>query len=119
MGKALLAGRALAPGLAAGLALAVLLVTAAAPAGATVTAAEVEEARQRLREVTSRLEGEVASYEAALLEESLLRERIDRIRLDLTAREREVRSARSDARARVVEMYMSAGSSNAFPLLTS
>lgn len=110
--------RALGPGAAAVLALAALVVTAlAAPAGAAVTAQQVEEARQRLREVASRLEGEVTRYESALVEESLLRGRIDRIRLDLTARERELSSARSAARERVAEMYMAAGSGSNFTLL--
>jgi murein DD-endopeptidase MepM/ murein hydrolase activator NlpD len=89
-----------------------MLVVAAlaVPAEATVTAQQVEEARQRLREVTTQLEGEVALYEAALLEESELRDRIEGIRLELTARERELAGARTAARARVAEMYIAAGS---------
>ncbi|MBP1633190.1 MAG: hypothetical protein H6Q11_1478 [Acidobacteria bacterium] len=80
--------RALAPGAAAVLVLALLVVAGlAAPAGATVTAQQVEQAREELREVSARLEGEVARYEAALLEEEDLRERISRIRLELTERE--------------------------------
>ena len=110
--------RALAPGAAA--VLAVLVVAAlAVPARATVTAGEVEEARQRLREVTARLEGEVTRYEAALLEESQLRDRIERIRLDLTSQERELALARTAARARVAEMYMAAGSGNDIGFLSS
>lgn len=102
-----------------GAALALVVVAAAAivaafavPARAAVTAAEVEEARQQLREVSARLEGEVARYEAALLEESQLRDRVERVRLDLTARERELALARTAARARVAELYMAAGSGN-------
>lgn len=103
--------RALAPGAAAVLVLAVLVVAAvAAPARAAVTAQQVEEARQRLREVTTQLAGEVTLYEDALLEESELRGRIEGIRLELTARERELAGARSAARARVAEMYIAAGS---------
>ena len=111
--------RSLAPGVAAVLALAALVVTAlAAPARATVTSQQVDEARQRLREVGALLEGEVTRYEAALLEESQLRDRIDRIRLDLTARERELALARTAARARVAEMYIAAGSGGTFNLLS-
>jgi murein DD-endopeptidase MepM/ murein hydrolase activator NlpD len=103
--------RALAPGAAAVLVLAVLVVAAvASPARAAVTAQQVEEARQRLREVTKQLEGQVAQYEGALLEESELRGRIEGIRLELTARERELAGARLAARARVAEMYIAAGS---------
>ncbi|MBN2114523.1 MAG: M23 family metallopeptidase [Acidimicrobiia bacterium] len=112
------AGRALAPAAAAMVALILLAVTAlAAPARAVVTSQEVEEARQRLRAVTSQLQGEVTRYEEALLEESLLRERITRIRVDLTGRERELALARTAARARVAEMYMAAGSGGTISLL--
>jgi peptidoglycan LD-endopeptidase LytH len=112
--------RALAPGVGAMLALVVLVVTAlAAPAGAAVTAQQVEEARQRLREVSARLQGEVARYEEALLEESDLRDRVARIKLELTARERELTQARAAARARVAEMYISAGSTNTISLLNA
>lgn len=111
--------RPLLPGAAAAAALAVLVVAAlAAPARAQVTAAQVEEARQRLREVSAELEGEVARYEAALLEESQLRERVERVRLELTARERELALARTAARARVAELYMAAGSGNQAGFLT-
>jgi murein DD-endopeptidase MepM/ murein hydrolase activator NlpD len=83
-----------------------------------VTAAQVEEARQRLREVSAELEGEVARYEAALLEESLLRDRVERVRLDLAAQERELALARTAARARVAELYMAAGSGNSAGFLS-
>jgi murein DD-endopeptidase MepM/ murein hydrolase activator NlpD len=110
--------RALAPGAAAVLVLAVLIVAGlAAPARATVTAQQVEDARQRLREVNAQLEGEVTRYDAALLEESDLRDRIASIRLQLTAREQELTSARAAARARVAEMYIAAGSENNITLL--
>lgn len=111
---------ALAPGAAAAAVIGVLMVAAlAVPARAAVTAGEVEEARQRLREVTTRLEGEVTRYETALLEESQLRDRIERIRLDLTSQERELALARTAARARVAEMYMAAGSGNDIGFLSS
>jgi murein DD-endopeptidase MepM/ murein hydrolase activator NlpD len=105
--------RPLLPGAAAIAALALLVVAGlAVPAQADVTAAQVEEARQHLREVSAELEGEVALYEAAVLEESQLRERVERVRLDLTTRERELALARTAARARVAELYMAAGSGN-------
>jgi murein DD-endopeptidase MepM/ murein hydrolase activator NlpD len=112
--------RPLVPGAAAAAALAVLVVAAlAAPARAEVTAAQVEEARQQLREVSAELEGEVARYEAALLEESQLRDRVERVRLDLAAQERELALARTAARARVAELYMAAGSGNDAGFLSS
>lgn len=112
--------RPLVPGAAAVAALAVLVVAGlAAPARAEVTAAQVEEARQRLREVSAQLEGEVTRYEAALLEESQLRDRVERVRLDLAARERELALARTAARARVAELYMAAGSGNEAGFLAS
>lgn len=105
--------RPLLPGAAAVVALAVAVVVGlAVPAQAEVTAGQVEEARQRLREVSAQLEGEVARYEAALLEESELRDRVERVRLDLAARERELALARTAARARVAELYIAAGSGN-------
>ena len=111
-------GRPLVPGVAIA-ALALLVVAGlAVPAQAEVTAAQVEEARQRLREVSAELEGEVARYEAALLEESQLRERVERVRLDLTTRERELALARTAARARVAELYIAAGSGNDAGFLT-
>lgn len=106
-------GRPILAGAATIVALTVLAVAVlAVPAQADVTAAQVEEARQRLREVSARLAGEVTRYEAALLEESQLRERVERVRLDLTNRERELALARTAARARVAELYMAAGSGN-------
>jgi len=112
--------RPLLPGMAAIAALA-LLATAvlAAPARADVTAAQVEEARQRLREVSAELQGQVTRYEAALLEESQLRDRVERVRLDLAAQERELALARIAARARVAELYMAAGSGNSAGFLAS
>ncbi|HSQ36624.1 MAG TPA: M23 family metallopeptidase [Acidimicrobiia bacterium] len=111
--------RPLLPGAAAMAAL-VLLATAvlAGTARAEVTAAQVEEARQRLREVSAELEGEVTRYEAALLEESQLRDRVERVRLDLAAQERELVLARTAARARVAELYMAAGSGNSAGFLS-
>jgi murein DD-endopeptidase MepM/ murein hydrolase activator NlpD len=112
--------RPLLPGAAAIAALAVLVVTGlAVPARAEVTAAQVEEARQRLREVSAELEGQVTRYEAALLEESVLRDRVERVRLDLAARERQLGLARLAARARVAELYMAAGSGNDARFLSS
>ena len=112
--------RPLLPGMAAIAALALLATTVlAAPARADVTAAQVEEARQRLREVSAELEGEVTRYEAALLEESQLRDRVERVRLDLAAQERELALARIAARARVAELYMAAGSGNSAGFLAS
>jgi murein DD-endopeptidase MepM/ murein hydrolase activator NlpD len=89
-----------------------LVAVLAGPARATVTAAQVEAARQELRAVNERLQGEVAHYDAAQQEESELRDRIERIRVDLAAQERRLELARTAARLRVAQMYMDAGSNN-------
>ena len=81
----------------------------ALPAAADVSAQDVEDARARLREVNQQLSEQVADYDAAVVREVDLRDRLDRILEDLTTRERELALARRDARARVADMYMSAG----------
>ncbi len=94
-------------------AVAIGLVIAALPAFAQqVTEADVEAARQKLREVSAELEGEVARYEAAVLQDEALRQRLDELVLDLAARERDLVLARRSARERVAEMYMAAGSND-------
>jgi murein DD-endopeptidase MepM/ murein hydrolase activator NlpD len=81
----------------------------AAPALAEVTRGDVEDAREALRQVRERLADEVAAYEAAVAEEAALLDTLDRLRVQLTARERELVLARSSARERAAEMYMTAG----------
>ena len=88
---------------------AALAAATALPAAAQVTWGDVEAARERLRVVSAQLESEVAQYEAAALEEAQLRDRLDRIVVDLAARERELVLVRRSARDRVAEMYMAAG----------
>ena len=82
---------------------------AAVPAAADVTPEDVDAARDRLREVQERLEGEVERYEGVVAEEAILRDRLDRLLVGLAARERELVVARRMARDRVAEMYMTAG----------
>ncbi|HAX80965.1 MAG TPA: hypothetical protein DCY40_00155 [Actinobacteria bacterium] len=82
----------------------------AAPALAEVTRGDVEDAREALRQVRERLADEVAAYEAAVSEEAALLDTLARLRVQLTARERELVLARGAARERAAEMYMSAGS---------
>lgn len=84
-------------------------VLMAFPASAEVSAADVDRARERLREVTDRLHDQVARYDEAVAEEALLRDRLDRLVVDLARRERELVLARAAARERAAEMYMTAG----------
>lgn len=76
---------------------------------ADVTIQDVEEARRRLRQVAAELEDEVAAYDAAVAEQVRLEERLERLILDLSARERELTLARRQARERAAAMYMAAG----------
>lgn len=98
---------------------AVVMVIGTTPAAAQVTPGDVAAARERLRQVTDRLAGEVAAYDAALSEEAALRDRLDRLRVDLTARERALVLARRAARDRAAEMYMAAGSTPPLGVTTS
>jgi murein DD-endopeptidase MepM/ murein hydrolase activator NlpD len=89
----------------------VVVLMAAAPALGDVTQNDLDAARDRLRAVTERLADEVAAYEATVTEEVVLEDRLDRLRVQLTARERELVLARAAARDRAADMYMSAGGS--------
>lgn len=86
------------------------LIASALPAFADVTAAEVAEAREALREVGLELEARVEAYDRAVIEEALLRDRLDAMSVALSARERELVQSRRSARDRAADMYMSAGS---------
>jgi septal ring factor EnvC (AmiA/AmiB activator) len=99
-------------GLSISLSLAILVGGFLAPPALAVTQQDVEQARQHMRQLTAQLEGKVVEYEQAALEESDLRARLDRVRLDMTAREQELAAARTAARDRVAEMYMAAGMGN-------
>jgi murein DD-endopeptidase MepM/ murein hydrolase activator NlpD len=84
-------------------------LVAAVPAAAQVTPADVEAAREEVRRVSAELEDEVASYEAAVVRQIELEDRIGVLTGDLSDRERELALARRAVRARVADMYMSAG----------
>jgi murein DD-endopeptidase MepM/ murein hydrolase activator NlpD len=79
------------------------------PAWAEVSESDVAEARDELRELTTRLSEEVTRYELAVVEELELRERLDQLVLDLVDREQELVLAQRAALERVADMYMSAG----------
>ncbi|MCJ7725884.1 MAG: hypothetical protein MUP76_05790, partial [Acidimicrobiia bacterium] len=96
-----------------------VMLFAALPAFADVSAQEVENARARLREVNQQLSAQVADYDAAVVREVDLRDRLDRILVDLATRESELALARRDARARVADMYMSAGVNQTAVVLAS
>jgi len=91
-----------------------LAVTLALPAGAQVTYDEVERAREEVRSVTASLEEQVALYDATLIAQGELDLRIEQLLVDVAARERDLRLARLVVRERVADMYMTAGSSQAF-----
>jgi len=94
-----------------GIALAALLsILWLAPlASADVTPQDVEEARQKLREVAAALEGQVALYEAAVVREVELANRLEGLITDLTGGERALVLAKREARERIAGMYMAAG----------
>ncbi len=96
-----------------------LLVVAALPALAEISPADIENTRNAIREVASRLEDQVTAYDVAVVEEAQLRDRLDNLVVSLAAREREMVLARRAARDRVAEMYMSAGSENSTAALLS
>ena len=88
----------------------VVSLMAALPAAAgDVTEEDVVAARERLREVQAQLEEQVARYDEVVAEEAVLYDRLQRLLVDLSARERDVVLARRTARDRAAEMYMSAG----------
>ena len=101
--------RKLAASLVAALTVLGSLLLIVVPASADVSPGDVEAARQKLREVSERLQGEVANYEQAVADEAILRDRLDRLVVELSSRERELVLARSEARDRAAAMYMSAG----------
>ena len=69
------------------LAAALIVGATAVPAWGDVSEADVAEARDQLRELTTRLSEEVTGYELAVVEELDLRERLDALVIDLVARE--------------------------------
>jgi murein DD-endopeptidase MepM/ murein hydrolase activator NlpD len=79
------------------------------PVGAEVTPAEVDTARQELREVSDMLQSQTARYDDAVAREAVLRDRLDRMLVELTVRERDLDLARRDALDHAAEMYMTAG----------
>jgi murein DD-endopeptidase MepM/ murein hydrolase activator NlpD len=85
-------------------------ILTALPAFADVSYDEVEAARQELNAVSRQLEGQVAAYERAVIDENSLRDRLDAMVVAVASRERELVLARRAARDRAAEMYMTAGS---------
>ncbi len=95
------------------------LIASALPALAEITPADIDDAREAIRQLASRLEGQVAAYDAAVVEEAQLRDRLDDLVVALAARERDMVLARRAARERAAEMYMSAGVDNGITALVS
>jgi murein DD-endopeptidase MepM/ murein hydrolase activator NlpD len=79
------------------------------PAWAEVSESDVAEARDELRQLTTRLSEEVTRYELAVVEELELRDRLDELVVDLVGREQDLLLAQRAALERVADMYMSAG----------
>lgn len=84
-------------------------VLAAWPAEAQVTEGDVAAAREEVRRVGAELQEQVASYDAAVIRQIELEVRIDALVGDLATRERDLALARRAVRARIADMYMSAG----------
>lgn len=95
------------------------LIATALPAMAEISPADVDDAREAIRQLASQLEGQVAAYDAAVIEEAQLRDRLDDLVVALAARERDLVLARRAARDRAAEMYMSAGVDNGTTALVS
>ncbi|MEE8497223.1 MAG: hypothetical protein V3S62_01680, partial [Acidimicrobiia bacterium] len=73
------------------------LIASALPALAEITPADIDDAREAIRELASQLEGQVAAYDAAVIEEAQLRDRLDNLVVALAARERDLVLARRAA----------------------
>ncbi len=86
-----------------------LVVAAAVPALAQVTKADVDEARERLRDISARLSDEAARYEDAVQLEATLADELNRLVGELAVQEQQLTVAQSAARDRVAEMYMAGG----------
>jgi peptidoglycan LD-endopeptidase LytH len=91
------------------LAAAILVAAPLLPVSAQVTLADVEEARRELRRVSESLATQASRYDAAVAREAILHDRLDRMLVELAARERDLVVARRIALERAAEMYMSAG----------
>jgi murein DD-endopeptidase MepM/ murein hydrolase activator NlpD len=96
-----------------------LVVALTAPAVAEVTPADLAEAREDLREVTSRLEGAAVEYEAAVQQEVALQTELDQLRVSLANQERELAAARQAGQAIAMEAYMSGGLSGITDILVA
>jgi murein DD-endopeptidase MepM/ murein hydrolase activator NlpD len=96
-------------GATASAAFALIAIFGSVSASAQVTPADVEAARERVRRVSAELEDEVAAYDAAVVRQIELEGRIEALEEDLSSRERELALARHAVRARIADMYMSAG----------
>lgn len=99
----------------------ILIITAAiaSPLAAQVTQGDVERARQELRQVSAALEDAAIVYEAAVQQELALNEELDRLAIAISASEREAEMARLESIALVVELYMSAGTTEVTDLLAA
>jgi septal ring factor EnvC (AmiA/AmiB activator) len=97
----------------------IIATAVASPLAAQVTQGDVERARQELRQVSAALEDAAIVYEAAVQQELALNEELDRLAIAIAASEREAESARLESIALVVELYMSAGTTEVTDLLAA
>jgi len=92
------------------IAILVIAILISSPLAAQVTPGDVEAARQELRQVTAAFEGAAATYEAAVQHEIALTDELERLAVAISASESEAAAAREESIDLVVELYMSAGS---------
>jgi len=90
-----------------------LLMLAPATALADVTRADLEEAQQKVREVSARLEGELTVLDQSIGMQTSYESRIRAIEQLLVDRQREIVITELQAKERVSAMYMNAGGGNA------
>jgi len=87
----------------------VVLLAMAAPAGAEVTQAQLNEARAKVNEKSAELEDELAVLDAVVAEQVAYENRIARIQEDMADREREIALSALAVKEQARAMYVSAG----------
>src|SRR3990170_5354725 len=86
-----------------------ILLAMAAPAGAEVTQAQLNEARAKVNEMSAELEEELAVLDSVLARQAGYELRIARLQGDIADREREIALSALAAREQARAMYVSAG----------
>jgi len=97
---------------------AIIVLFTAAPAGAEVTQAQLNEARAKVNEMSAELEEELAVLDSVLARQAGYELRIARLQGDIADREREIALSALAAREQARAMYVSAGA-NSFQAVVS